>query len=806
MRGPRPDAPPELADRAFGGIAPGAPGLPPTWCSSAKEMVGCSLGPSRLWFTIGGGILNEVYYPRIDIPQIRDLGIIVADDEGFWVEVKRMYRHTLALAGPGVPAARIVHRHERFELALRIAPSRERDVLLMEIELTGDGSLRPYALLAPHLGGTGRGNTAAIAGHRGHRVLCAEQGPFALALAAVTPEQEDAWGRASCGFVGTSDGWQDFKRNGAMTWEHSGAGPGNVALMGELPRKSVLALGFGSSTEAASTLALSALFEPFEATWRRQIDDWSAWHAGCAARAQLSDGLPPESVAQFQLSAMALRSHLDKTYPGAMVASLSVPWGNTKEEREGYHLVWPRDLCECAGALLAVGAAPEALDTLRYLRATQLADGHWNQNQWLGGKPYWTGVQLDETAFPVLLAAQLEERGALDGIAVGDMIRRALSFIVCNGPASDQDRWEEDAGINTFTLAACIAALVCGASHLEPGARELALAIADYWNASLEDWTAVTDTPLTLREGVPGYYVRVAPPEAVTDRRALQRVLPVKNQVLDPALPACAQIGVDFLQLVRFGLRRADDPLIAATVRLADALLKVDTPAGPCWHRYNDDGYGEHDDGAAYDGTGRGRAWPLLTGERGHYELAAGRDPLPLLLAMVRMASPGGMLPEQVWDAAPVPSRGLEPGRPTGSAMPLAWAHAEYIKLFVSRALGRPFDRPDRVWQRYAGRRPPLERIVWCAHAPASQLPEGAALTLAVTAPATFRWGFDGWTDICERRTTATALGLHTVEIDTRPLKSGRFIDLTYRFEPSGEWAGRNFRISLVSAREGVKP
>ena len=785
--------------------APGAPGLPPTWSSSAKEMVGCSLGPSRLWFTIGGGILNEVYHPRVDIPQIRDLGIVVADGRGFWVELKRMYRHTLTLAAPGVPAVRILHEHDRFELALRIVPSRERDVLLMEVELTGDASLRPYALLAPHLGGTGSNNNAAIAGHRGHRVLWAEQGPFALALAAVTPQQRDAWGRASCGFVGTSDGWQDFARNGAMTWEHANAGPGNVALTGELARRAVLALGFGSSTESAATLALSALFEPFEATWQRQIDDWSGWHRECADHARLSDGLPPECISLFKLSTMTLRTHLDKTYPGALVASLSVPWGNTKEEREGYHLVWPRDLCECAGALLAVGATAEALDTLRYLLATQLADGHWNQNQWLGGKPYWTGVQLDETAFPVLLAAQLEERGELDGIEVGDMIRRALSFIVCHGPASDQDRWEEDAGINTFTLAACIAALVCGAPHLDPEARELALAVADYWNASLEDWTSVAGTPLARRQGLAGYYVRVAPKEAVRDRGALQRVLPVRNKALDPGLPAFAQVGVDFLQLVRFGLRRADDPLITATVRLADMLLKVDTPTGPCWHRYNDDGYGEHNDGSAYDGTGVGRAWPLLTGERGHYELAAGADPLPLLLAMARMASPGGMLPEQIWDAAPVPARGLEPGRPTGSAMPLAWTHAEYIKLVVSRSLGRPFDRPGCVWQRYDGRRPRLQRVIWCEHAPASELPEGAALTVAVTAPATFRWGFDGWNDICERRTTATTLGLHTVEIDTSPLKSGRSIDLTYRLEPSGEWAGRDFHISVVAAGEAVK-
>lgn len=782
------------------GEAPGAPGLPPTWCSSAKDVVGCALGASRLWFTVGCGIINEIYYPRIDIPQIRDLGFIVSDGRGFWVELKRLDSHTVTLADSGVPAVRIVHRHERFELALRIVPCAERDVLLVEVELTGDEELRPYALLAPHLGGTGSNNRAAVVGHRGHRLLWAEQGPFALALAAVTSDQRDAWGRASCGYVGSSDGWQDFAHNGAMSWAYEQAGPGNVALTGELPRKAVLALGFASSTESAATLALSALFAPFEESWQRQIADWTGWQEGCASRVSIANALPKECREQFKLSTMVLRTHQDKTFPGAMVASLSVPWGNTKDERPGYHLVWPRDLCECAGALLAFGATPEALDTLRYLRATQLADGHWNQNQWLGGTPYWGAVQLDETAFPVLLAAVLHERGALDGVEVEDMIRRALSFIVRNGPASDQDRWEEDAGLNTFTLAACIAALVCGAPHLDEPARELALAVADYWNASLEDWTAITDTPLARRFGIPGYYVRVAPEDAMRDRAALQCPVPIRNQEVDPALPAAAQIGVDFLQLVRFGLRAGDDPLIVATVKLIDAVLKVDTPSGPSWYRYNDDGYGEHDDGSAYDGTGKGRAWPLLTGERGHYELVAGRDPLPLLSAMVRMASPGGMLPEQVWDAPPIASKGLRPGRPTGGAMPLVWAHAEYIKLVVSRSLGRPFDRPEPVWKRYAGKRPALKRVIWCPHAPASRLPKGAALTLALTDPGVFRWSLDGWKNIRESRTSANPLGLHTVEIDTRSLESGGGIELTYRLEPSGEWAGSDYHIEVVPA------
>ena len=782
--------------------APGGPGLPPTWCSSDKEMVGCPLGPARLWFTIGGGIVNEVYYPRVDIPQIRDLGFIVGDGAGLWVEVKRMWRHELELADSGAPAVRIVHRHDRFELALRIAPCEDRDVLLIEVTLTGDAALRPYALLAPHLGGTGHGNRAEVVSYRGRRVLWAEQGPYALALAAATPKQMDAFARGSAGFVGDSDGWQDFSRNGRMSWEYESAGPGNVALLGELPRQAVLALGFGSSTESAATLALTALTDPFEAAWERTHGAWAEWHRRNTPVGRLSADLPVECLTQFRVSTMVLRSHRDKTYPGAMVASLSVPWGNTHEEREGYHLVWPRDLVECAGALLAMGATYEARNTLRYLLATQNADGHWNQNQWLGGKGYWSGIQLDEAAFPVLLAAALGERDALGGIEVADMVRRALSFLARTGPVSDQDRWEEDAGLNTFTLAVCIAALVAGAPYLPADDRDLALAFADYWNACLENWTAVTDTPLAQRYGVPGYYVRVAPPEALTDRCCPQDlVLAIKNRATDPQLRVSEQIGIDFLQLVRFGLRRADDPLIVATVRVADALLKVDTPSGPAWYRYSGDGYGEHEDGSAYDGTGRGRAWPLLSGERGHYEIAAGRDPLPLILAMVRMASTGGMLPEQVWDAPPVASRGLKPGRPTGSAMPLAWAHAEYIKLVVSRALKRPFDRPAGVWERYGGARPPLRRVMWCEHAPAAELPEGCALTLVLRAAGSFVLKVAGG-PARELATAPKALGLHLAELDTASLRAGQTIDLTWR-HADGAAASREYRVNVTAKAEG---
>ncbi len=770
--------------------APGRPGVSPTWCSSAKEIVGCSLGASRVWFTIGGGIVNEVFFPRIDIPQIRDLGFIVADDQGFWAEVKRMDNHKLVWAAQGVPAIEIVHQHARFELRLRITPDAQRDVLLIDVQLTGDAGLRPYALLAPHLGGTGHDNQATVGDYRGRKMLWAEQGPFGLALAAVDNHQQDAWARTSAGYVGVSDGWQDFDQHDRMQWQYPSAGPGNVALMGELPRQATLALGFAGSRESAATLAVSALLRPFEEPWQKQIADWSAWHQRCEIQAGAQSDLSDALREQFFTSAMVLRTHQDKSYPGAMVASLSVPWGNTSDERGGYHLVWPRDLVESAGALLSLGAESEARDILRYLIATQHADGHWYQNQWLGGKPYWLGVQLDEVAFPVLLAARLARQDALQGIEVSAMITGALGFIARSGPISQQDRWEEDSGINAFTLSICIAALVEGSEWLGSQGREFTLALADYWNAHIEDWTAAYDTDLAHQIGVNGYYIRNAP--SVLPRARLD-VLTIKNRRYEPALSAVEQVGVDFLQLVRFGLRRADDPLILDTIKVIDALLKVDTPSGPSWHRYTGDGYGEHQDGSAFNGMGRGRAWPLLTGERGHYELAAGNDPLAWLDAMAAMSSAGGMIPEQVWDTAAIPEKNLYPGRPTWSAMPLVWAHAEYVKLLISRQLGHACDRPHATWQRYQGERPAIQHAIWLPQAPVQEIKAGQTLLVGLFEPGIIHWGLDGWQTIQDTATQDTGLGIYIAELATDKLHAGQCVNFTFRQMNTEIWAGHDY-------------
>lgn len=778
-------------------VAPGYPGIAPTWTSSAKDIVGCALGQSRIWFTLGFGIVNEVYYPRADIPQIRDLGFIVADGKGFWTEVKRLNNYVLRLLARGSPLVEVVHSHERFQLTLRVAPDPNRDVLCIDLSLTGDDDLRLYVLLAPRLGATGLDNYAEIARFGGRCILGAQQGPFGLALACIDSQARDGFGHSSVGYVGKSDGWQDFYRNNMLTWHYAKAGPGNVALTAALPRRSTLALGFGSSIQAAATLAISALTKPFEHMLNHQLESWNRWHAAREKQSLLHLSRDDKLAEQFHVSLMVLKAHCDKTHIGAMVASLSVPWGNSRDDRGGYHLVWPRDLVQCATALLAVGAEQEARNALRYLIATQNEDGSWNQNQWLGGTPYWRGIQLDETAAPVLLATALAQRGALEEVPIADMISRALAFIARTGPASPQDRWEECPGLNPYTLANCIAALVAGADFISPTAQKFALQLADFWNDKLESWLEVRGTRLAAQVGVDCYCIHVAPQEVIQDRGSLKALLELKNQRVSRAVPADEEISNDFLQLVRFGLRDANHPLMVNSVRMADALLRVDTPNGPSWHRYNGDGYGEYDDGQPFDGAGRGRAWPLLTGERGHYELMSGNDPTPYLEAMASMTGPSGMIPEQVWDADSIPERWLYCGCPTGSAMPLAWAHAEFLKLMVSRQLGYPVDRPDSVWKRYGGKKPNSKFAVWCAQAPIGHINRGQSLIIATPQPARIHWGIDNWQHVTDAHTEETELGMQIAIISSDILRKANRLDFTIQWHSDLAWIGHDYHVEI---------
>jgi hypothetical protein len=273
---------------------------------------------------------------------------------------------------------------------------------------------------------------------------------------------------------------------------------------------------------------------------------------------------------------------------------------------------------------------------------------------------------------------------------------------------------------------------------------------------------------------------------------------------LGGAQSASEQLGIDFLQLVRYGLRRPDEPRVKATIKAVDALLKTETPSGPVWHRYTKDAYGEHADGSAFDGSGQGRGWPLLTGERGHYGLVAGEDPLPYLRAMVLMSGKGGLLPEQVWDNDPIPEHKLYPGKPTGSAMPLVWAHAEFIKLALSKSRRGPVDRPPRVRDRYHGNIPRRRWVAWSFRLKRRSIPRGFPLRLLLNAPATVHWGRSGWQDIKETETRDSGLSVHWAELPITDLREGETVNFTFRWLASGSWEGRDFEVAIafVIARE----
>ena len=667
------------------GTAPGAPGTPPSWTSSAKDMVSTALGASRLWATFGYGIVNEVYWPSTGEPQIRDLGFIIKGPKG-WTEVKRAARYLLSTPKPHVPLPRVVHEGEDYRLELEYLPHPLRDALLINFRLDGD-ELKLYALLAPHLGRDSAGNSAQAGVD-----LAAQRGAVAVNLSA-----DCGFSRTSAGYVGSSDGWQDFSRNGEMRWSYAEASEGNTALMGELGAVSgTLALAFAETSEGARTLARSSLADDYNATHDLFIAGWDSW-----ARDLAIPYASPEMTRAATLSATVIKMHEDRTYAGAIVASLSVPWGQSHNDPGGYHLVWTRDAVEAALALVVAGKTEDALRVLAYLIGTQGDDGSWAQNYYPSGTGYWTGNQLDEVALPVLLAAKLMATGApVATRPVQAMARRAIGYIVRNGPMSDEDRWEENAGASPFTLSATLSVLVATAHFFEPAETAYLLALADCWNERIESWTYVANGPLSAAHQIAGYYIRLGPRIADGGMRG---VIDVRNRMDGGRIDAEALVGLEFLALVRSGLRRFDDPRIVDSVRLIDALLRVETPSGPSFRRYNGDGYGEHADGSAFDGTGIGRLWPLLTGERGHYAIAAGQSAQPYLDAMARMTGPGGLIPEQVWDVAPIPALGLYPGQTLGQC------HAAGVGPcgVFETARGPGEWPPGRTFRR---RRNPLER------------------------------------------------------------------------------------------------
>jgi len=563
------------------GPAFGAPGLEPRWTSSEKDAVATAYSASsRVWYTLSHGILNEIYYPTIDRPQTRDMELLFSDGETFFHEEKRDFSYDFQYIDPATPAVRVSASDLQglYTVTKEFISDPHHPVVLMNVKIEGEESivsrLKCYALLAPHLNVGGAGNSARSIDVAGKRCLLAWKDRVSLAMGV-----DCGFTRSSCGYVGASDGYQNLSQKMQMTWQFGQALDGNIAVMGEIDiaryREFTIAIAFGDGHHAAIAQMMQSLATAYPLHRDRFI---AQWHR--TAPVEHLGGVSTDRCKLARISHNILLAHEDKTYSGAFIASASIPWGASKGDTDlgGYHLVWTRDMVQTASALLAcghndpvlhMGRASTALRALVYLACTQRPDGSFAQNFWIDGTPYWSGIQLDEVAFPIMLAWRLWKLDALGNFDIFPFVEQAASFLVRYAPITQQERWEEAAGYSPSTLAAVISGLICAADIARAhGSEELAgflESYADWIESHLDEWTTTTEG--VLHPDIKYHYIRIRPPAPGEPFHNDQ--VPVGSLLLTNREPgersvfeAREVIDAGFLELVRYGVRRADDPLI----------------------------------------------------------------------------------------------------------------------------------------------------------------------------------------------------------------------------------------------------
>jgi glucoamylase len=684
-------------------LAPGAPGKDAHWPSAAKQGFGtANTIRSKVWFTLADGVMTEVYFPTIDVPNAQVLQLVVVTPEGKVETENEDTTHSVQVMDN---ARSLSFRQENkarsgaYLITKTYAVDPQRNSVLIDVnfrwQARGPCQCSLYVYYDPSLNNSGMHDSAWT---EGDALLAADADKVSALIA------QPRFNQTTNGYLGTSDGLSQLRAAKRID-PHDRAEDGNVVQMGRLPFSRTisanlisftLALGYGKKAVTALANARGSLARGFE-TVRREYE--SGWHKYVATLPTVE----PKYQGQFTMAAMVLKALEDKTYHGAFIASPSIPWGGGPSANEptisGYHAVWSRDLYQVATAFDAMGdraAANRALDYLFGIQ--QKTDGSFPQNSWVDGRTIGGGLQMDQVAFPLILSYQF---GRTDRNTWLRHIKPAADFIVRKGPATDQDRWEEKRGYSPATIAAEIAGLVCAARiasiNHDTASTNSYLRTADNWAKNVERWTATTNGSY----GDGNYYLRITENDNPNDGAKIE----INSG--GGAFDEREIVDAGFLELVRLGIKAADDPLIVKSLEVVDRLIKVETPVGPGWYRYNHDAYGEQPDGRPYDGrNGKGRLWTLLTGERGEYELALDERAKVRrrLDTMMGFANQGLMIPEQVWDLSESPGSAFRVGAGTGSATPLAWSMAQFIRLALNLKSRRNVDTPQLVRARYLKR------------------------------------------------------------------------------------------------------
>ena len=776
--------------------APGGPGTLSYFDLARKDCLGTARDTaSKVWYTVADGVLSDVYEPTIDNTNVETLQYIVTDGSTFTDLQTRDMTYTVA-ADPSGMACTVTatSASHGYRLVTTYITDAARDTVLMSTRLeatpgshTAISKLHLYARLDAHVNGDGGGgsqnaggntgvidtstgspvpvvystNTTTQAANRGYAV------PTYMALRASSPP-----GAASVGYAGTaSDGLTQLAATHTLT-TYDSAPDGHVTATEEItPGRGgevTLALGFGRTQAQAVSTAGASLARPFGLTELSYLAGWAGYdltlHRPPSSYPGLSSAQASVLRNRYYLSANVLKSSEDKTYPGAIVASLASPWGQAVAAGTAvggkpvyfgsYREVFARDLYEAFTGLLTDGdIATARAATLFLFNHQQLPNGQFPRNSLVNGKaaPDTGGNQLDETAYPILMALQSGLAG--DTALWLQHIRPAADFLVAMGPSFGVERWEEQSGYSPSTIAAEIAGLTAAAAiaadHGDTARAQLYQATADDFQRTIKTWDVTTTGP-----DAPRYFIRLSKtgdPDA-----AISYSLGNGGPTVDQR----SVIDGGFQELVRLGELPVSDPDIQASLGVLDKQISVPTPSGTGYYRYGTsaaagsaDGYGDcyqpSQTSCTVEGepwpttdTGTGHLWPVLSGERAESDVAAGnlKGASALLEAMAQFSSGVGLVPEQAWedpDLAASPygsdpttaSIGFTDGQAAGSASPLTWAQAQELRLILDIGAGHTLETPPVTTQRYVTHPPPGALTVTLT-APAS----GTAVTTTTTA------------------------------------------------------------------------